>query len=70
MGDRLVGSQRHAGRQVGVHVTLIQPGVEVSSEASRSQFTSFLAGLKILEFSENGGTTGNVEAGVNRDGLH
>ena len=59
-----------ASGQVSVHVAFSQPGVEVSSEASRSQLTSFLAGLQILEFSENGGTTGNVETRVDRDGLH
>ncbi len=58
-----------ASRQVGVHVTLVEPGVEVSTEAGWGQLACFLAGLEILELSENSGTTGDIEAGVHCNDL-
>ena len=70
MSDLLVSPHGLASSEVGVHVTLVEPGVEISRETGWSELTGFLAGLEILELSENSSTTGNVESLVHRDDLN
>ena len=68
--DKL-GMRSHllTGRDVGMHVALLQPRVVVSSKTVRSHFTRLLTVFRLLKLSEHLGTAGNVEAFVDGDGL-
>ena len=68
--DKLgVRSHLLTGRDVGVHVALLQPRVVVSREAVRSHFTRFLTVFRLLKLSEHLGTAGYVETFVDGYGL-
>ena len=62
-------SHLFTGRDVSVHVALLQPRVVVGSKAVRCHFTRLLAIFRLLKLSEHLGTAGNVEAFVDGDGL-
>ena len=69
MCECFMGSHRTTCCEVTVNETFSEPRIEVSSETCWSDFTGFLAGVKIFEFSKHSSSSSDVETVMGRQNL-